>query len=359
MPSRLQNLLGIAPLENLRNKYKNPLDSMNTDLENQVGFNQGMGPLNSANPLQPPAGSFYQNQIQNQGLQNPFDTSIDDSFGGDSGTGDFSAGDLGSIREKKHDKFYTSPEALMEQFFSGLAPSEKSQYQTFTADNILDIEELGALMGFNIDDIRLNKIPEGHTKGLRDLLETMGLEKYSDFFQGTGEKLRNLQELRSGKFKSVRGKAGLEAGSVLSMTQAGSTTGAVSGRRQEAVQEGVQTLENVLENQLMGAEGEYFGQLDALLQGTVGQLREGLDRARSELLTANPDYGQYTEGGTGTEAPGEQPDYSYIPAWNALNDQGLADVQQYITGYFNQYSTWPTETVVSDWVNQYLQGQTG
>ena len=205
MPSRLQNLLGIAPLENLRNKYKNPLDSMNTDLENQVGFNQGMGPLNSANPLQPPAGSFYQNQIQNQGLQNQFDTSIDDSFGGDSGTGDFSAGDLGSIRETKYNKYYTSPEALMEQFFSGLAPSEKSQYQTFTADNILDIEELGALMGFNIDDIRLNKIPEGQTKGLRDLLETMGLEKYSDFFQGTGEKLRNLQELRSGKFKSVSG----------------------------------------------------------------------------------------------------------------------------------------------------------
>ena len=65
-------------------------------------------------------------------------------------------------------------------------------------------------MGFNISDVRTNK------DGLRDTLLEMGVvEQFGDYFQGTGEKLRNLQEGRSMMLGDVATGASNEARTLL------------------------------------------------------------------------------------------------------------------------------------------------
>ena len=386
MAINLKSLLGVAPLEKLKERNKkmnlNPMEGMkpfggmqsfNTDLDNQIGqtsevamqgFQQPLSSMNQSGPVQAGAPSFYQNQMQNQGLQNSSEmfgfgnnfSTEPDQTGGEQ-TSDTSGGMMGTLPGGAPDSssFFTSTSDLFSSFLSGLSPNEADQYKTFLSDFKLDVDEIGALMGFNISDVRTNK------DGLRDTLLEMGVvEQFGDYFQGTGEKLRNLQEGRSMMLGDVATGASNEARTLLDMNAQSSTSGLMGGRQGVRQQQARETLEDVLQGQLMGAEGQYVSSLDSLLSGTIDTLKSGLSSARNDLLDANVDLGQYLKGGTGgANEVITAPNYSQQYENFNLNDSQIADVQNYINEYYGTNTAYPSQQQVTDFITDILENQQG
>ena len=331
------------------------------------GFQQPLSSMNQSGPVQAGAPSFYQNQMQNQGLQNSSEMfgfgnnfSIDPNQGSTAAeqqTSDTSGGMMGSLPGGALDSssFFTPTSDLFASFFSGLSPNQADQYKTFLSDYKLDVDEIGALMGFNIADVRSNK------DGLRDTLLDMGVvEEYGDYFQDTGKKLRNLQEGRSMMLGDAATGASNKARTLLDMNAQSSTSGLMGGRQGVRQQQARETLEDVLQGQLMGAEGQYVSSLDSLLSGTMDTLTSGLSAAREDLLDANVDLGQYLKGGTGgANEVITAPDYSQQYENFNLNDLQIADVQNYINEYYGTNIAYPSQQQVTDFITSMLENQKG
>ena len=332
MASKLQSLLGVAPLENLRrkkpqNQYGMSGQSMfgmdtpiNTDFQ-QIG-NQPLAPIRTQAPVQQ---NYFNTQMNNMGLQDPYSMSLDpDAESGDEGTADPS----GETPEGTN-----VPQTGMQRFRT----SEK-----FLADGELDVQEIGALAGFDYNEIQPGS-------ELYMALENAGARRFSDALANLGSELANAQEYRSSLFGQTLEGASREAGSLLGMADAGSTSGLVSGRRAGQQQEATDVLENALSRQLLADESTYLSEVDSIMSGSIGKLQDDLAGLLESVLEAQPDLGVYTIGDTGANVE----DY---PAYlqSTINSLGLsqnemAQVNSYIRGYFEQYGEYPTSSVFDNW----------
>lgn len=292
MANGLKNLLGVAPLENLRKKRNQ--DGFN--LQENFFSNNQLNPIESSSSLlQPVSSGYYQNQMNNFGFQAPEDSNNDfgdDSFGGGFGDGANGAGQTQGVK-----KFYTDTSDLFSSFLGAMPGSDaKAQLMQFLTDSEsgadLTLNEFGALMGFDMTEV------EGNQE-LRDKLQII-YEGYGagEQFAGLEDDLRNAQEYRTDLFGTTTQKAELEAASILGMAQQGSTSGLQSGRRKEAMQQGIQTLDSVLEKQLVDAESQYFGQIEGMFQSYVSDFQSDLKTERDKLLQENPEFADLIQYGT-------------------------------------------------------------
>jgi len=393
MPNRLQNLLGIAPLENLRRRRGQGTSSlMNTDLQNQVGFSQGgLAPLNQVSPLQssakllePVSAGLYQTQMQNGGFESPLLDTIPRTGTG-MGTGGFTgtgiSGDMGGGGDPEtgyvpgaYEKYYTDPGDLLSGFFSAMPDkAAQAQWVEFLSEGSvagagLSMEEYGALMGFDIRHIQAD------THGIRKKLE-VSYEQYKSQFGGFGsetslqEELRNVQEYRTDLFGTVGTKSEMEAASILGMTQAGSTSGLESGRRREVMQEGIQTLDEVLRKQLVDAESQYFGQLEGLYESYVTTFQDQMKSIQDDLLKEHPNFEELlkwgtTESGEGsqvwnlqrviTEVEGSHTQYQDMWA-DFINLGGSVELQNYMSEQYASTEGWnPSFEDIMSWISNWL-----
>ena len=353
MATRLQKLLGLAPLENLRGRRQNqpnmsgqnlfglerPID---TNFE-QIG-NQTLAPIRTQSPVQQ---DYFNSQMSNMGLQNPANMSLgpDDPEEGDQG----SAGPSTDVPEGAGpsdspgtSRFTTDPENLLRSALSALPPSQAAQYQKFLSDGELDIQEIGALAGFDF-----SKIEPGNK--LYMALENAGAGRFRDALANLTGELANAQELRSDLFGQTLEGASREAGSLLGMADAGSTSGLVSGRRAGQQQEATNVLENALSRQLLADESTYLGEVDSIISGSIGQLQDDLAGLLESVLSAQPDLGVFAIGGTGANVE-DYPGYlqSTIDSLG-LSENEMAQVNSYIRGYFDQFGDYPSSEVFNTW----------
>lgn len=387
MASRLQGLLGVAPLEMLKKKRGQGTPSMNTDLQNQVGFSQGgLAPLNQVNPLQPTReGNYQQNQMKIRGFETPL-LDVDSSFisgmdnkgivGGISGEmgGDYGQPEGGTT--EPIDKFYTKYEDMLSNFLSAM-PSEEGQTQLLeflgeggAGGTGLTLEEFGALMGFDIRHI------EANTQGIKDRLRPLYEEYQAEgHFSGLEEELRNAQAYRGDLFGTVTDKSELEAASILNMTQAGSATGLVSGRRREVMEEGLQTLDEVLRKQLVDAESQYFGQLEGVFKSYVTDFQDTLKSERDKLLEEHSGFTDLLNYYTTSSVEGAQDwnigtvkseitstaNQTWQDIWtDFVNAGGSVELQNWFDSQYNANPSWsPSLAQIVAWMSNWLDSGYG
>ena len=323
MASKLQSLLGVAPLENLRqkkpqNQYGLSGQSMfgmdtpiNTDFQ-QIG-NQPLAPIRTQAPVQQ---NYFNTQMNNMGLQDPYSMSFGpDAEGGDEGTADPSGqvpeGGNAGVPGAAMDRFRTSEKDLIRTALQALPPSQAAQYEKFLADGELDVQEIGALAGFDYNEIE----PGSDGSELYMALENAGARRFSDALANLGSELSNAQEYRSSLFGQTLEGASREAGTLLGMADAGSTSGLFSGRRAGQQQEATDVLENALSRQLLADESTYLSEVDS----TGANVED------------YPGYLQSTINSLG------------------LSQNEMAQVNSYIRGYFEQYGEYPTSSVFDTW----------
>tara|TARA_A100001515_G_scaffold54311_1_gene42956 strand:+ start:938 stop:2041 length:1104 start_codon:yes stop_codon:yes gene_type:complete len=352
MASKLQSLLGVAPLENLRkrkpqNQYGMSGQSMfgmdtpiNTDFQ-QIG-NQPLAPIRTQAPVQQ---NYFNTQMNNMGLQDPYSMSLDpDQESGDEGTatpsGDVPEG--ANVPQTGMQRFRTSEKDLIRTALQALPPSQAAQYEKFLADGELSIQEIGALAGFDYNEIQPGS-------ELYMALESAGAGRFSDALANLGSELANAQEYRSSLFGQTLEGASREAGTLLGMSEAGSTAGLISGRRAGQQQEATDVLENALSRQLLADESTYLGEVDSIISGSIGQLQEDLSGLLESVLQAQPDLGVYTIGDTGANVE-DYPAYlqSTISSYG-LSENEMAQANSYVRGYFEQYGEYPTASIFDAW----------
>ena len=352
MASKLQSLLGVAPLENLRkrkpqNQYGMSGQSMfgmdtpiNTDFQ-QIG-NQPLAPIRTQAPVQQ---NYFNTQMNNMGLQDPYSMSLGpDEEDGDQGTADPS-GDVPegtNVPQTGMQRFRTSEKDLIRTALQALPPSQAAQYEKFLADGELSIQEIGALAGFDYNEIQPGS-------ELYMALESAGAGRFSDALANLGSELANAQEYRSSLFGQTLEGASREAGTLLGMSEAGSTAGLISGRRAGQQQEATDVLENALSRQLLADESTYLGEVDSIISGSIGQLQEDLSGLLESVLQAQPDLGVYTIGDTGANVE-DYPAYlqSTISSYG-LSENEMAQANSYVRGYFEQYGEYPTASIFDAW----------
>jgi len=354
MASKLQSLLGVAPLENLRkrkpqNQYGMSGQSMfgmdtpiNTDFQ-QIG-NQPLAPIRTQAPVQQ---NYFNTQMNNMGLQDPYSMSLGpDEEDGDQGTADPSGevpeGANPGVPGASMDRFRTSEKDLIRTALQALPPSQAAQYEKFLADGTLDVQEIGALAGFDYNEIQPGS-------ELYMALENAGARRFSDALANLGSELANAQEYRSSLFGQTLEGASREAGSLLGMADAGSTSGLVSGRRAGQQQEATDVLENALSRQLLADESTYLSEVDSIMSGSIGKLQDDLAGLLESVLEAQPDLGVFATGETGANVE-DYPGYlqSTINSLG-LSQNEMAQVNSYIRGYFEQYGEYPTSSVFDNW----------
>lgn len=352
MASKLQSLLGVAPLENLRkrkpqNQYGMSGQSMfgmetpiNTDFQ-QIG-NQPLAPIRTQAPIQQ---NYFNTQMNNMGLQDPYSMSLGpDPEDGDQGTatpsGDVPEG--ANVPQTGMQRFRTSEKDLIRTALQALPPSQAAQYEKFLADGELSIQEIGALAGFDYNEIQPGS-------ELYMALESAGAGRFSDALANLGSELANAQEYRSSLFGQTLEGASREAGTLLGMSEAGSTTGLISGRRAGQQQEATDVLETALSRQLLADESTYLGEVDSIISGSIGQLQEDLSGLLESVLQAQPDLGVYTIGDTGANVE-DYPAYlqSTINSYG-LSENEMAQANSYVRGYFEQYGEYPTASIFDAW----------
>jgi len=335
MANGLKNLLGVAPLENLRKKRKQGGFNFQEDFFS----NNQLNPIESSpSLLQPISSGYYQNQMNNFGFQSPKDSDNDfgdDSFGDDIGD-DILDGVIGAGGTQGVKKFYTDKSDLFSSFLGAIPGSNaKAQLMEFLTDSEsgadLTLNEFGALMGFDMTEVQGNQ-------ELRDKLQII-YEGYGagEQFAGLEEDLRNAQAYRTDLFGTTKKKAGMEAASILGMTQQASTSGVESGRRKEAMQEGIQTLDDVLEKQLVDAESQYFGQIEGMFQSYVSDFQSDLKSERDKLLQENPEFADLIQYGTTNIS---DVTVGNIAEYASRNDQNNRIFNQYVSenqGFWEGY----------------------
>ena len=352
MASKLQSLLGVAPLENLRqrkpqNQYGISGQSMfgmdtpiNTDFQ-QIG-NQPLAPIRTQAPVQQ---NYFNTQMNNMGLQDPYSMSFGpDQEDGDQDTADPS-GDVpegANVPQTGMQRFRTDPQDLIKTALQALPPSQAAQYEKFLADGELSIQEIGALAGFDY-----NKIQPGND--LYKALELAGAGRYSDALANLGSDLANAQEYRSSLFGQTLEGASREAGTLLGMSEAGSTAGLISGRRAGQQQEATDVLETALSRQLLADESTYLGEVDSILGGYMENLQSGLADLFESVVQADPDLAVDAMPETGAEI-GDYPAYlqSTINSYG-LSENEMAQANSYVRGYYEQYGEYPTASIFDAW----------
>ena len=377
MATRLQRLLGLAPLESLRAKASRDMQ-MERPINNYFGEPQSpevLSPLNVQSPTQ----GFFNTQMQNTGLQSPTDvfTFGPDQTGGDDGatgggynpidpdegsgvpTGPGTGGEtlMGSGR------FLTSDADLMSNFLSGLGEKKASEFTGYLEDGTLDFDELAALAGFDINKLKAEGNEEDYNTVKRALQGQFG--RYSDVFDNVPNQLRNLQELRGNLLGQELTDASQAYGNLMDFVDQGSVTGLISGRAEAQAQEATQNLENALQQQLIGAEGQYLNELDSLLATTAGSLSENLAQISSDFISKNKDLAEYLRPGAGsdgesggTQTQGGNPaTYNQIYQLYNIESQDMQTIQNFINEYFMNNNYFPTSGELDAYIQSLGYGQ--
>ncbi len=375
MATRLQRLLGLAPLESLRTKASRDMQ-METPVNNyfeQPQTPEVLSPLNIQSPTQ----GFFNTQMQNTGLQSPTDvfTFGPDQTGGDEGG---AGGGYGPIDPDEGSglptgtgmgdeplmgsgRFLTSDADLMSNFLSGLGDRRANQLSGMLEDNTLDFDELAELAGFDVEKLKA----DGEYNRVKTALQGQ-LGVYSDVFENVPNQLRNLQELRGNLLGQELTDASQAYANLMDFVDQGSVTGLISGRTEAQAQEATQTLENALQQQLIGAEGQYLNELDSLLASTAGDLPKQLGGIAADYISQNKDLAEYLvgtgsdsgSGSSGVQTQGGNPaTYNQIYQLYNITTEDMQTIQGYINEYFMENSYYPTSGELDAYIQRLGYGQ--
>ena len=375
MATRLQRLLGLAPLESLRSRASRDMQ-MERPINNYFGEPQSpevLSPLNVQSPTQ----GFFNTQMQNTGLQSPTDVFTfgpDQTGGDDGGTG----GGYGPIDPNEGSgvptgtgmgdeplmgsgRFLTSDTDLMSNFLSGLGDRRANQLSGMLEDNTLDFDELAELAGLDVEKLKA----DGEYNRVKTALQGQ-LGVYSDVFENVPNQLRNLQELRGNLLGQELTDASQAYGNLMDFVDQGSVTGLISGRTEAQAQEATQNLENALQQQLIGAEGQYLNELDSLLASTAGDLPKQLGGIAADYIAQNKDLAEYLvgtgsdsgSGSSGTQTQGGNPaTYNQIYQLYDIDSQDMQTIQNYINKYFMDNNYFPTSGELDAYIQSLGYGQ--
>ena len=375
MATRLQRLLGLAPLESLRNRASRDMQ-METPINNYFGEPQSpevLSPLNVQSPTQ----GFFNTQMQNTGLQSPTDvfTFGPDQTGGDDGatgggynpinpdegsgvpTGPGTDGEtsMGSGR------FFTSDADLMSNFLSGLGEKRASELTGYLEDNTLDFDELAALAGLDVAKLKA----DGEYNRVKTALQGQ-FGVYSDVFENVPNQLRNLQELRGNLLGQELTDASQAYGNLMDFVDQGSVSGLEMGITETRTEQATQSLENALQQQLTSAEGQYLNELDSLLSTTAGDLSKNLAEISTDFISQNKDLAEYLvgtgsdtgSGSSGTQTQGGNPaTYNQIYQLYNIDSQDMQTIQSYINTYFMDNNYFPTTGELDAYIQSLGYGQ--
>ena len=315
--------------------------------------------------------------MQNTGLQSPTDvfTFGPDQTGGDEGG---AGGGYGPIDPNEGSgvptgtgmgdeplmgsgRFLTSDADLMSNFLSGLGDRRANQLSGMLEDNTLDFDELAELAGFDVAKLKA----DGEYNRVKTALQGQ-LGMYSDVFENVPNQLRNLQELRGNLLGQELTEASQAYGNLMDFVDQGSVTGLISGRTEAQAQEATQTLENALQQQLIGAEGQYLNELDSLLAATAGDLPKQLGGIAADYIAQNKDLAEYLvgtgsdsgSGSSGTQTQGGNPaTYNQIYQLYNITTEDMQTIQGYINQYFMDNSYYPTTGELDAYIQRLGYGQ--
>ena len=376
MATRLQRLLGLAPLESLRSRASRDMQ-METPINNYFGEPQSpevLSPLNVQSPTQ----GFFNTQMQNTGLQSPTDvfTFGPDQTGGDDGAtgGGYNPIDpdegsgvptgpgTGGETSMGSGRFFTSDADLMSNFLSGLGEKKASELTGYLEDNTLDFDELAALAGLDVAKLKA----DGEYNRVKTALQGQ-FGRYSDVFDNVPNQLRNLQELRGTLFGDELDAASQAYGNLMDFVDQGSVSGLEMGITETRTEQATQTLENALQKQLTSAEGQYLNELDSLLASTAGSLSENLAQISSDFISQNKDLAEYLRpgagsdsgsGSSGTQTQGGNPaTYNQIYQLYNIDSQDMQTIQSYINTYFMDNNYFPTSGELDAYIQSLGYGQ--
>ena len=377
MATRLQRLLGLAPLESLRNRASRDMQ-MERPINNYFGEPQSpevLSPLNVQSPTQ----GFFNTQMQNTGLQSPTDvfTFGPDQTGGDEGG---AGGGYGPIDPNEGSgvptgtgmgdeplmgsgRFLTSDADLMSNFLSGLGDRRANQLSGMLEDNTLDFDELAELAGFDVQ--KLKDANDGSYERVKTALQGQ-LGMYSNIFENVPNQLRNLQELRGNLLGQELTDASQAYGNLMDFVDQGSVSGLEMGITETRTEQATQNLENALQQQLIGAEGQYLNELDSLLASTAGDLPEKLGGIAADYIAQNKDLAEYLvgtgsdtgSGSSGTQTQGGNPaTYNQIYQLYNIDSQDMQTIQNYINTYFMDNNYFPTSGELDAYIQSLGYGQ--
>jgi len=376
MATRLQRLLGLAPLESLRSRASKDMQ-METPINNYFGEPQSpevLSPLNVQSPTQ----GFFNTQMQNTGLQSPTDvftfgpdqTGGDDGGAGggynpidpDEGSGVPTGTGTGGETSMGSGRFFTSDADLMSNFLSGLGEKRASELTGYLEDNTLDFDELAALAGLDVAKLKA----DGKYDRVKTALQGQ-FGRYSDVFDNVPNQLRNLQELRGTLFGQELDDATQAYGNLMDFVDQGSVSGLEMGITETRTEQATQTLENALQKQLTSAEGQYLNELDSLLASTAGNLSENLAQISSDFISQNKDLAEYLRpgagsdsgsGSSGTQTQGGNPaTYNQIYQLYNIDSQDMQTIQSYINTYFMDNNYFPTSGELDAYIQSLGYGQ--
>ena len=375
MATRLQRLLGLAPLESLRSRASRDMQ-METPINNYFGEPQSpevLSPLNVQSPTQ----GFFNTQMQNTGLQSPTDVFTfgpDQTGGDDGGTG----GGYGPIDPNEGSgvptgpgmgdeplmgsgRFLTSDADLMSNFLSGLGDRRANQLSGMLEDNTLDFDELAELAGLDVAKLKA----DGEYNRVKTALQGQ-LGMYSNIFENVPNQLRNLQELRGNLLGQELTDASQAYGNLMDFVDQGSVSGLEMGITETRTEQATQNLENALQQQLIGAEGQYLNELDSLLASTAGDLPEKLGGIAADYIAQNKDLAEYLvgtgsdtgSGSSGTQTQGGNPaTYNQIYQLYNIDSQDMQTIQGYINQYFMDNNYFPTTGELDAYIQSLGYGQ--
>ena len=336
MATRLQKLLGLAPLESLRNRASRDMQ-MERPINNYFGEPQSpevLSPLNIPSPTQ----GFFTNQMQNMGLQSPSDvyTFDPDQSGNDPGGGGVIDPPEGTGTTETTATNPARDSVLLQNFLAGLGETKGNQLFSFLEnDNTLDMDELLEIAGFDIDALKLSK-NEVEYRRITEALQSQ-FSRFRNQFEEIPGQLSNLQQLRGDLFGQELTDASGAYGNLMDFVQQGSVSGLEMGQTESQAQQATQNLENALKQQLIGAEGQYLNELDSLLQSTAGNLYTDLGEAAASYISENTDLAQFLNPDPEAAPPGTwNRDAAYKMAEQMLNPGDLIEAMAYYDAFPNQ-----------------------
>jgi hypothetical protein len=202
---------------------------------------------------------------------------------------------------------------------------------------------------------------DGKYQKLKNALQGQ-FSQYSDIFENVPDQLRNLQELRSNVLGQEISDAQQAYGSLMDFVDQGSVSGIESGVRVEEAQEATQNLERALQQQLIGAEGQYLNELDSLLASTAGVFTsDAFVSIAQNFVNANKGFGEYLVGtGSGSGSGGTQTQGGFPSQYQSLYDsygvrpQDITSVIQYYNQYFSNNGFFPTVGEIENYITQTL-----
>jgi len=412
MASNLNSLLALGSLEgaqnNLKKKKKTPqsfyntpfeeIKPINTNLEGNMGGStfgeplQQQPSLNIQSPLQMSA-SLQIDAIggQAQGFSGMFgpDQAGDNSgytggggfgdidpnegsgiipgagMGGFSGGGAGGAGGAGGF--SGYQPFSTSQESLFGSFFGGLQDPYKSQITSATGAEseggaALSLKELADLAGFDTSKLSAKDY---------EALRKAGILQFSNYMEGTGEQLQNLQSYRSMLLDQATTEGTFQAGGLLGMVEEESASGMQSGRQAGRGKKVRKSLRDAMKTQLLGGEEAYQSELETLRSSVVGGLQEGLAGIADSVIGLNADLGTklkdysyqdptMTGGATTPDYTGGVPgNYQSVYNQYDISNQDMGQIQGWISSQYAANGSFPTSDDVKSYITNTLGYRSG